>query len=83
MQSKPGYKTTEMWVTIISQVIAVIVVSINMIYGKELDVSVFTQVVSTAGAFVYAVFTAVWYIRSRATIKVTQNARSVQGLPMQ
>ena len=66
---KPGYKTTEMWITVVSQMVAAIVVLVNTMYGTKLEVSIFTQVVATGGAFAYAAMTAIWYVRSRATIK--------------
>ena len=69
---KPGIKTTELWITVISQLVAAIVVLLSTVYGVELDIDVFTKVVATGGAFVYATLTAYYYIRSRASVKMQQ-----------
>ena len=64
-----GYKTSELWVTIASQLLTVVIVFVNGAYGKELDIAVYTQVAATAGAFVQSLATAIYYTRARATVK--------------
>lgn len=69
MNSKPGIRTTEFWITAISQLVAAIVVIASGIYGVELEVDVYTRVVATAGVLIQATLTAVWYTRGRTAVK--------------
>ena len=70
---KPGYKTTEFWLTVIAQILAVAVL-FGVVTAEQVD-TLNGAIESAVKAFIglwLAVAPLVEYIRSRAALKVTE-----------
>lgn len=68
LETKPGYKTTEFWVTIATQVISLVALS-GVLTPEQFDDQQWVQIVQQVGALVAMVGSAFGYTLSRGVAK--------------
>jgi len=67
---KPGYQTTEFWLTLVSQLVPILVLTGALSPEEATEVQEGTSnAIVTGFAFIQAVVTAVMYIYNRARVK--------------